>query len=65
MKPMTMAEAGRFVAIVAAILFTDVIVRAILFGYHAAKIGGGDTALAIGATLILMNRIRLGHVRDR
>jgi Na+/glutamate symporter len=64
-RQMTFQEAGRFVAIVTVLLFADVIVRAIFWGYDAAEIGGGDVAFAIGATVILMTQTRLGQFRQR
>ena len=65
MKAMTWREMGMFVAIVTGLLMADVILRAIFGGYDAAKIGGFDIALAIGATVILMTQTKLGQIADK
>ena len=55
MKAMTLKEATRFVFTVAALLMLDVLVRAIVGGYHAAHLGGFDVTLAIAGIVIWMN----------
>ena len=58
MPRLSLTQAVRLLYLVAALLMADVLVRAIVGGYGAAHISGGDSAIAIVTAWWLVVRRR-------
>ena len=54
MRTLTRSEISRFVSIVFAVLAVSIVIRAILFGYDEAEIGGGDMVIAIAVATAMV-----------
>lgn len=53
MKRPTLAEAGRFIAIVFGVLLIELLARTLLFDGERERLGGGDIVVAIAAAVLV------------